>query len=111
MNQQCTNEHHIRGSGLQLRTSTLDGKVRVRRAIDAGNQWRDMMQDNNQDNCRKAGTGAPSHNSRAAPPVYTAEQRKTMRQGLRILAKIIARAHLRRQAAPTGTGAPGPPPE
>jgi len=31
------------------------------------------------------------------PVEYTAEQRERMRRGLRILARIIARAHLRRQ--------------
>ena len=29
-------------------------------------------------------------------PAYSAEQRETMRRGLRILARVIARAHLRR---------------
>ena len=53
-----------------------------------------------------------STSSNAPPsPVDTAEQRNTMRQGLRILAKIIARAHLRRQADRSSAAAPGPPPE
>ena len=40
----------------------------------------------------------------------TLAQRKTMREGLRILARIIARAHLRRQADRSSAPAPGPPP-
>ena len=36
---------------------------------------------------------------------YTAEQREQMRRGLRILARIIARAHLRRQASLPGVAA------
>ena len=41
---------------------------------------------------------------------YTAEQQETLRRGLRILARIIARAHLRRLAA-RSTAAPRPPTE
>ena len=36
---------------------------------------------------------------------YTAEQREQMQRGLRILARIIARAHLRRQASQPGVAA------
>jgi len=36
------------------------------------------------------------------PVEYTAEQRERMRRGLRIMARIIARAHLQRQASPPG---------
>ena len=108
---------------MRLRASTLDGRVRVRWVIDAGNLGRVKMRDSNHDNCRKAGTGETRQTTRAAPPVYTAEGRKTVQQGLRILAKIIARAHLRRQAAwcmaapgatngePPGSAPHGPPPE
>lgn len=32
-------------------------------------------------------------------PSYSAEQRETVQRGLRILARMIARAHLRRQAS------------
>ena len=72
---------------------------------------------------RRDQTGRAARHPVAAPPVDTAEQRKTVRRGLRILARIIARAHLRRQAARCGavpwarngehpTLAPhGPPPE
>ena len=38
----------------------------------------------------------PSRDQRAT--VYTAEERETLRRGLRIIARMIARAHLRRQA-------------
>ena len=65
---------------------------------------------NNQDKGRRDRTGRAATNPVAAPPVHTAEQRETVRQGLRILAKIIARAHLRRQADRRGEAAPGPPP-
>ena len=47
----------------------------------------------------------PSRDQRAT--AYTAEQRETLRRGLRILARMIARAHLRHQASPSGA-APGP---
>ena len=44
----------------------------------------------------------PPDNRRTTPergsPTYSAEQRETVQRGLRILARIIARAHLRRQA-------------
>ena len=52
---------------------------------------------NNKDKGRRDQTGRGVTNPVAAPPVDTAEQRETVRRGLRILAKIIARAHLRRQ--------------
>ena len=32
-----------------------------------------------------------------ASPAYSAEERETLRRGLRIIARIIARAHLRRK--------------
>ena len=41
---------------------------------------------------------------------YTAEQQETLRRGLRILARIIARSHLRRQES-RSTAAPRPPTE
>ncbi len=49
-------------------------------------------------------------NAGAAPPARTAEKEKTMRDGLRILSRIIARTHLRRQAELGSAPAPGPPP-
>ena len=49
-------------------------------------------------------------NTGAAPPVYSAERRKTVRQGLRILARTIARAHLGRHGERDSAAAPGPPP-
>ena len=83
--------HPIGGSGSERSASTLDGRVRVRRAIEAGNPGRDKMRDKNH---HKHEPSAISLNTRAAPPVYAAEERKTVHQGLRILARIIARAHL-----------------
>ena len=65
------------------------------------------MRNNNHDNRRKTRTGI---NAEAAPPACTAEYRKTMRDGLRILAGIIARAHLRQQAERGSSPASGPPP-
>ena len=101
--------HPIRGSGSRLNTSKLDGKVRVRQAIDPGNQGRDMMRDNKNKSHRNR-TGRGVANAVADPPVYIAEQRPTVHQGLRILARIIARAHLRRQADRSSAPTPGPPP-
>ena len=75
-----------------------EGKGRSRRVIDAGNRGRDMMRNDN-DNARRDQTGRAATHPVAAPPVDTAEQRETVRRGLRVLAKIIARAHLRRQSA------------
>ena len=63
----------------------------------AGNQGRDKMREKNHSNRRKA-TGRPVGNPPAPWPVYATEHRETVRQGLRILARIIARAHLGRQA-------------
>ena len=66
------------------------------------------MRENNRDNRRQARTGATDLRTRTGPAAYTAAQRKTMRQGLRILARIIASAHLRRQADRSSTAAPRP---
>ena len=53
---------------------------------------------------RSADGENPPPNRRATAkrgsPTYSPEQRETMRRGLRILARMIARAHLRRQASP-----------
>ena len=66
---------------------------------------------NNKDKGRREKTGGAVTHPVAGPPVYTPEQRETVRRGLRILARIIARAHLRRQAERSGAAAPGPPPD
>ena len=63
------------------------------------------------DKVRRDQTGRGAANALADSPVYTAERRATMRQGLRILARVIARAHLRRQIDRSGAAAPGPPPD
>ena len=52
----------------------------------------------------RSGNGRNLSTNRKAPAgrcsaVHTVEQRERMRRGLRILARIIARAHLRRQAS------------
>ena len=101
--------HPIGGSGSGLSASTLDGRVRVRRAIEAGNPGRDKMRDN-KEKLHRDRTGRRVPNAVADSPVYTLEERQTVRQGLRILARIIARAHLGRQAERSSAAAPGPPP-
>ena len=57
------------------------------------------MQDYNHCNRQEARTGATGPAAKSRLPVYTAEQRDTVREGLRFLARIIARAHLRRKAS------------
>ena len=96
MNHGSQMNHPIRGSGLKLRTSTLDDKVRVRRPIDVGNQEREQMR-NNKDKPHRNRTGRGAANALADSRVCTAEQRATVRQGLRLLARMITRAHLGRQ--------------
>ncbi len=65
---------------------------------------------NNKDKPHRNRTGRGTANALADSPVCTADQRPTVHQGLRILARIIARAHLRRQAERSSAAAPGPPP-
>ena len=48
--------------------------------------------------------GSPKESS----PAYTPEQREQLQRGLRILARMIVRAHLRREAS---QGGPTPPPD
>ena len=57
---------------------------------------------------RRAKRSYPSTDSRTT--AYSAKQQETLRRGLRILARMIARAHLRRQASRSGP-APEPPAE
>ena len=65
----------------------------------------------NKNRAHRDQTGRGAAHVLASPPVHTAGERKTMRQGLRILARIIARAHLRRRAdRRSSSAAPGPPP-
>ena len=51
---------------------------------------------------RKSSNRRPGTSGRKTPrdtsPQHTDEQRETMQTGLRVLARMIARAHLRRQA-------------
>ena len=56
------------------------------------------MRKNNHNNRRKTRTGSKG-SALAEPPVCTAGQRETVREGLRILARVIAGAHLRREAS------------
>ena len=46
---------------------------------------------------------------RKSSTMYTTEQRERMQQGLRILARMIARAHLRRAASRAGPAPQEPP--
>ena len=46
---------------------------------------------------RSANERNPSTNRRTT--AYSAQERETLRRGLRIIARMIARAHLRRQAS------------
>ena len=57
------------------------------------------MRKNKPTNHRKTGIGATGPAAGIESPDHTAEQRERMQAGLRILARIIARSHLRRQAA------------
>ena len=63
---------------------------------------------------RSANGENPPTNRRATAkrrsPTHSAEERETVRRGLRILARMIARAHLRRQAS-RSAAAPRPPAE
>ncbi|MDE2842523.1 MAG: hypothetical protein OXN21_03975 [Chloroflexota bacterium] len=58
-------------------------------------------------NTRKSGTGGRNTPGRISPQ-HTAPERERMQTGLRILARIIARAHLSRQAS---GAAPEPTPD
>ena len=42
------------------------------------------------------------------PAAYTAEQRERIQRGLRILARMIVRAHLRREASRAASALPEP---
>ena len=63
---------------------------------------------------RKSSNRRPGTTGRKTPrgtsPQHTDAQRETMQTGLRILARIVARAHLRRQAE-RDTREPPPEPE
>ena len=65
---------------------------------------------NNNDKGHRDKMGRAATHPVAPSPTYTAEEREMVRRGLRVLAKIIARAHLRRQAERGSTAAPGPRP-
>ncbi len=64
------------------------------------------MRKTNHKDRRKTGAGL---NAGAVQPVCTADHRKTLSDGLRILARIIARTHLQQQAERSSAPAPGPP--
>ncbi len=57
---------------------------------------------------KKDNTGKNEHNERDRPtPSYTPKQRAAILKGLRILAKVAVRAHMRRQAARSHPGQDG----
>lgn len=56
-------------------------------------------------NARKSGTPG-SNTSRGTSTQHTAQERERMLTGLRILAGMIARAHLRRQASDAAEAVP-----
>ena len=89
--------HFLRETVSLVRYAGASGQLTVR-AIEAGNPGRDKMRDN-KEKLHRNRTGRGAANAVADSPDYTAEERQTVRQGLRLLARIIARAHLRRQAA------------
>ena len=89
--------HFLRETVSRVRYAGASGQLTVR-AIEAGNPGRDKMRDN-KEKLHRNRTGRGAANAVADSPDYTAEERQTVRQGLRLLARIIARAHLRRQAA------------
>ena len=76
---------------------TLDGRVQVRREVDAGSQRRNMIRDNMCQSHQEADGGA---SAKTETPGCPAGQRKTVGGGLRILAGIIER---------TGRNAPAHP--
>lgn len=67
------------------------------------------MNSNYYDNRRASRTGAPGTASNPAPWAGATVRAKTVQDGLRILARNIARAHLRRQAGSPGRDCPSPP--
>ena len=67
------------------------------------------MRESNHDGRWQARTGATAPTNNVVPQDGTAEQRRKMRQGLCLLAKIIAHAHLRRQGEQRRAAPHGPP--
>ncbi len=62
------------------------------------------MKDTNREDTRnrqkkRPGRDAPESSSDRPVESYTPQQRRTIRKGLRILAKVAVRAHMRRNAA------------
>ncbi len=68
------------------------------------------MRTDNPSTNRRATVSNPRTAPKRGSSSYSAEQRKELLRGLRILACVIARAHLRRQALRSGAG-PEPPAE
>ena len=60
---------------------------------------------------RRAAASNPGTGPGLGSPAYTAEERETMRRGLRILARIIARVHLGQPESPRSGPEARPPAE
>ena len=60
---------------------------------------------------RKKHSRCVSTSPKRSPAAYTPKQRAQLRHGLRILARMIVRAHLRRQASLAISTSPETPPE
>ncbi len=70
--------------------------------VPADAAWRSMTRVTN----RKRPSNSISTSSNGSAVAYTAEQREQMRRGLRILARMVVRAHLRREASRTASSQP-----
>ena len=67
------------------------------------------MRDFNRQNARnrqkkRPGLDAPESSADTSVDSYTPQQQRTIRKGLRILAKVAVRAHMRRNAAHSEDG-------
>ena len=98
MNHGSQVNHPIGGSSSEPHPATLGRETRVRRVDEAAGDQGDRMRRNRHDNRRRTGAGTTGPATRIERQAYTAEQREAMQQGLRILARIIARAHLKARA-------------
>ena len=73
--------HFLRETVSRVRYAGASGQLTVR-AIEAGNPGRDKMRDN-KEKLHRNRTGRGAANAVADSPDYTAEERQTVRQGLR----------------------------
>ena len=83
----------------------LGGSITHSRRENMRNDTRNNKPSRSGRNVRKSET-VGSKTSRRTFPQHTAREREQMQTGLRILARIIARVHLRRQASRTALEPP-----